>query len=125
MAARLVRAGHRVTVWNRGADGHRRLAEELGDDLGSGTAPVRADSPADAVRDVDVVITMLADWPALETVLFGPAGGRPGHRGRLHHAPGRLHQHARHRSDHRHGRLRTDRVHRGRRGGGRVGGRAA
>jgi 3-hydroxyisobutyrate dehydrogenase-like beta-hydroxyacid dehydrogenase len=70
MAAQLVRAGHDVTVWNRGDAAYLRLAEELGDV----DPPARAATPAAEVADVDVVITMLADGPALESVLFGPDG---------------------------------------------------
>jgi 3-hydroxyisobutyrate dehydrogenase-like beta-hydroxyacid dehydrogenase len=73
MAAKLVRAGHDVTVWNRGEAGYRRLAEELELAPGPGTSS-QADSPAQAVADVDVVITMFADGAALESVLFGPGG---------------------------------------------------
>jgi 3-hydroxyisobutyrate dehydrogenase-like beta-hydroxyacid dehydrogenase len=65
MAARLLDAGHDLTVWNRtpGRDG----------DLVSAGA-TRADTPAGAVRGAEVVITMLTDPPALEAVLFGPDG---------------------------------------------------
>jgi 3-hydroxyisobutyrate dehydrogenase-like beta-hydroxyacid dehydrogenase len=65
MAAKLQAAGHDLSVWNRtpGRD----------EDLVSAGA-TRADTPADAVRDVEVVVTMLTDPPALETVLFGPDG---------------------------------------------------
>ncbi|HEY3748924.1 MAG TPA: NAD(P)-dependent oxidoreductase [Pseudonocardiaceae bacterium] len=70
MAAKLVHAGHDVTVWNRGEAGYRRLADELGD----ADPPARSVTPAAAVTDAEVVITMLADGPALEHVLFGPDG---------------------------------------------------
>jgi 3-hydroxyisobutyrate dehydrogenase-like beta-hydroxyacid dehydrogenase len=65
VAAKLQAAGHDLSVWNRmpGRD----------EDLVSAGA-TRADTPADAVRDVEVVVTMLTDPPALETVLFGPDG---------------------------------------------------
>lgn len=65
MAARLLNAGHDLTVWNRtpGRDG----------ELVSAGAR-RGETPADAVRDAEVVVTMLTDPPALETVLFGPDG---------------------------------------------------
>ena len=65
MAARLLNAGHDLTVWNRtpGRD----------EDLVSAGA-TRADTPAGAVRGAEVVITMLTDPPALEAVLFGPDG---------------------------------------------------
>jgi 3-hydroxyisobutyrate dehydrogenase len=65
VARRLLDAGHDVRVWNRtpGRD----------DDLVASGAR-RAETAADAVRDVDVVITMVTDPPALEAVLFGPDG---------------------------------------------------
>jgi 3-hydroxyisobutyrate dehydrogenase-like beta-hydroxyacid dehydrogenase len=73
MAAHLLRAGHTVRVWNRSAAGYERLAAELAALDVSATAE-RADSPADAVRDADLVLTVLADGTSLGTVLFGPDG---------------------------------------------------
>ena len=66
IAARLLDAGHDLTVWNRtsGRD----------EDLVSAGA-TRADTPASAVRGAEVIITMLTDPPALEAVLFGPDEG--------------------------------------------------
>ncbi|MEU5216434.1 NAD(P)-dependent oxidoreductase [Streptomyces sp. NPDC020807] len=52
MARRLLDAGHPLTVWNRTA----AKADAL---VADGAA--RAATPADAVRDADVVVTMLAD----------------------------------------------------------------
>ncbi|WTT00675.1 NAD(P)-dependent oxidoreductase [Streptomyces sp. NBC_00090] len=52
MARRLLDAGHPLTVWNRTA----AKADTL---VAAGA--VRAASPAEAVRDADVVLTMLAD----------------------------------------------------------------
>ena len=68
IAARLLGAGHDVRVWNRtpGKD----------DDLVAAGAR-RSTTPADAVREADVVITMVTDPPALEAVLFGPDGAAP------------------------------------------------
>ena len=65
MAARLLNAGHDLTVWNRtpGRDGGLVSAGAR-----------RGETPADAVRDAEVVVTMLTDPPALEAVLFGPDG---------------------------------------------------
>jgi 3-hydroxyisobutyrate dehydrogenase-like beta-hydroxyacid dehydrogenase len=65
MAARLQAAGHGLRVWNRtpGRD----------DELVAAGA-VRSASPAEAVRDADVAITMVSDPPALEEILFGPDG---------------------------------------------------
>ena len=81
MAAHLVRAGHDVRVWNRGPAGYDRLADELKLLDEPATAEAAA-TPADAVREAGLVITMLADGPALSSVLFGPNGvvaaARPG-----------------------------------------------
>ena len=65
IAARLLGAGHDVTVWNRtpGKD----------DELVAAGAR-HANSPAEAVSDREVVITMVTDGPALEQVLFGDGG---------------------------------------------------
>ncbi|GGV93869.1 hypothetical protein GCM10010230_05700 [Streptomyces narbonensis] len=52
MARRLLDAGHPLTVWNRTAAKADALVAD---------GAVRAASAADAVRDADVVITMLAD----------------------------------------------------------------
>jgi 3-hydroxyisobutyrate dehydrogenase/2-hydroxy-3-oxopropionate reductase len=64
MATRLIEAGHDVVVWNR----TRSKAEAL---EGAGRI---ADSPADAAREVDAAITMLATPDALSEVLFGDDG---------------------------------------------------
>jgi 3-hydroxyisobutyrate dehydrogenase len=70
MARRLVETGHRVTVWNR--------TQRPGAVPGATVAA----TPADAVGAADVVITMLTDGSAVESVLFGPSGAatalRPG-----------------------------------------------
>lgn len=60
IAANLARAGHRVTLWNR--------SERPLDGFGE-TRPERAHSIAEAVRDAEVVITMLADDAAVESVV--------------------------------------------------------
>ncbi|MFH9721958.1 NAD(P)-dependent oxidoreductase [Streptomyces sp. NPDC017254] len=52
MARRLLDAGHPLTVWNRTAGKADTLVA---------AGAVRAATPADAVRDADVVVTMLAD----------------------------------------------------------------
>jgi 3-hydroxyisobutyrate dehydrogenase-like beta-hydroxyacid dehydrogenase len=62
IARRLLDAGHELTVWNRTRD----KAEALG-------APVAA-SPAEAASQAEVVITMVADPPALAAVTEGPDG---------------------------------------------------
>ncbi|MFI8914378.1 NAD(P)-dependent oxidoreductase [Streptomyces sp. NPDC053513] len=52
MARRLLDAGHPLTVWNRTAAKADALVAD---------GAVRAATPAEAVRDADVVVTMLAD----------------------------------------------------------------
>jgi 3-hydroxyisobutyrate dehydrogenase-like beta-hydroxyacid dehydrogenase len=74
MATNLARAGHRLTVWNRTADKARGFADEHG---------ARAvATPAEAVADSDVVVSMLADDRALLDAYTGDAGAlstiRPG-----------------------------------------------
>jgi len=63
IAGRLLDAGHELVVWNRT---HERAAElvERGATL--------AETPADAARRPEVVITMLADPAALQEVTEGP-----------------------------------------------------
>ena len=65
IAAKLRDERHDVTVWNRtpGRDEEHVAAGAR-----------RADTPADAVRDAEVVVTMLTDPPALEQVLFSEDG---------------------------------------------------
>ena len=65
MAARLLGAGHDVTVWNRTAERAGPLREK---------GAAQADSPADAAGRAEVVVTMLADAEALEQVVFGGNG---------------------------------------------------
>jgi 3-hydroxyisobutyrate dehydrogenase/2-hydroxy-3-oxopropionate reductase len=62
IARRLLASGHELTVWNR----TREKAEALG-------VPVAA-SPAEAAAEAEVVITMVADPPALAAVTEGPDG---------------------------------------------------
>lgn len=62
IARRLLDAGYDLTVWNRTP----AKAEALG-------APLAA-SPADGARRSEVVITMVADPPALRAVTEGPDG---------------------------------------------------
>jgi 3-hydroxyisobutyrate dehydrogenase-like beta-hydroxyacid dehydrogenase len=68
MAARLLHAGHDVTVWNRTAERTAPLAQQ-------GAAV--ASSPVEAAAGANFVITMLATPEALEQVLFGNAGLAP------------------------------------------------
>jgi 3-hydroxyisobutyrate dehydrogenase-like beta-hydroxyacid dehydrogenase len=65
MARNLLRAGHRVTVYNRTRSKAETLAAE--------GAHV-ADSLADAVRDCEAAVTMLADDDAVEQTVFSDGG---------------------------------------------------
>jgi 3-hydroxyisobutyrate dehydrogenase len=65
MAARLINAGHDVTVWNRSTQRTEPLVRA--------GARVAA-TPADAATGVDFAITMLATPKALDSVLFGADG---------------------------------------------------
>jgi 3-hydroxyisobutyrate dehydrogenase len=65
MAGRLMDTGYDLTVWNRTPGRDRELVSR---------GARSASTPADAARAADVVLTMLADPPALEQVLFGPDG---------------------------------------------------
>ncbi|HVV13751.1 2-hydroxy-3-oxopropionate reductase [Amycolatopsis sp.] len=65
MAANLVRAGFEVTGYNRS----RSKVDKLVEAGGRG-----ADSIAEAVREADVVITMLPDSPDVEAVVLGEDG---------------------------------------------------
>ena len=64
MAANLLKAGHDVTVWNR-SKGRADALVAAGAHL--------ADTPAQAAQG-EVVLSMLADDAALESVVFGPDG---------------------------------------------------
>jgi 3-hydroxyisobutyrate dehydrogenase len=70
IARNLLRAGHEVTVWNRTVE----KAEALEDD----GARV-ASTPADAVRDAELVLTMLGDARAVEQTMIesGALDGMP------------------------------------------------
>lgn len=65
MARRLIDAGHSVRVWNRTLEKTDPLVE---------AGAMRAYTPADATLDAQVVITMLADEPALHAVVGGEEG---------------------------------------------------
>ena len=65
MAARLLSAGHRVTVWNRSAAKAAALVS---------SGATLAKSPAAAARDADAIFTMLADDAAAERVWRAPDG---------------------------------------------------
>ena len=62
MARNLLRAGLAVTVWDRSPEATAGLARE---------GARAAGSPAEAVRDADVVITMLPTAAVVESVMFG------------------------------------------------------
>ncbi|MBB4123224.1 NAD(P)-dependent oxidoreductase [Martelella radicis] len=74
MARNLVRAGHDVTVWNRSAGKATSFATETG--------ARAAETPRDLADDADIVITMLADDAASDTVHFGEDGLFSGKRAR-------------------------------------------
>ena len=57
----LLRGGFELTVWNRSIEKAEGLKNEGAN---------RAVSPAEAVKEVDVIITMLSDGTAVEEVLF-------------------------------------------------------
>jgi len=65
MARNLMKAGHKVTVFNR--------TRSRGDALVSEGAS-RAETPADAARGVEFVITIVTDTPDVESVLFAENG---------------------------------------------------
>jgi 3-hydroxyisobutyrate dehydrogenase-like beta-hydroxyacid dehydrogenase len=65
MAANLLKAGYQLTVWNRNTEKCERFARK--------DARV-ADTPADAVRDVDLVMYSLSNDQAIEEVVFGATG---------------------------------------------------
>jgi 3-hydroxyisobutyrate dehydrogenase-like beta-hydroxyacid dehydrogenase len=65
MARRLDAQGHRLMLWNR----TRSRAEAV--DVGTVAA-----TPVEAVRDVEVVISILTDAAAVRATYFGPGGAR-------------------------------------------------
>src|SRR3954453_5981319 len=65
MAANLLKAGYKLTVWNRNAEKCEPFA----------TKGARvADTPADAVRDAELVMYSLSNDQAVEDVVFGAEG---------------------------------------------------
>ncbi len=66
MAANLCRAGHDLVVFNR----TRATADAWADEHGASVA----DTPARAVADAEVAITMVVDGPHVEAVLLGENG---------------------------------------------------
>ncbi|HVC21427.1 MAG TPA: NAD(P)-dependent oxidoreductase [Vicinamibacterales bacterium] len=67
MAQNLLRAGHHLAVYNRTRDKAAGLSGQV----------TLADSPAEAARDAEALVTMLADDRAVEQVAFGD-GPEPG-----------------------------------------------
>jgi 3-hydroxyisobutyrate dehydrogenase-like beta-hydroxyacid dehydrogenase len=65
MARNLLRAGHTLAVYNRTPEKARALVAD---------GALVANSPADACRDAQVVMTMVANDQALEQVVFGNNG---------------------------------------------------
>jgi 3-hydroxyisobutyrate dehydrogenase-like beta-hydroxyacid dehydrogenase len=65
MASNLLKARYKLTVWNRSSEKCKPFARK--------GARV-AESPADAVRDADLVIYMLSNDRAVEEVVFGANG---------------------------------------------------
>src|SRR6266852_72501 len=65
MASNLLKAGYKLTLWNRSAEKCKPFARK--------GARV-AESPADAVRDVDLVMYSLSNDQAVEEVVFDAKG---------------------------------------------------
>lgn len=65
MSARLLAAGHGVTVWNRTPGKTAPLVEK---------GAAAAASPAEATAGSDMVLCNLTDGPALMSVILGPGG---------------------------------------------------
>jgi 3-hydroxyisobutyrate dehydrogenase-like beta-hydroxyacid dehydrogenase len=65
MASNLLKAGYKLTVWNRNAEKCQPFARR--------GARV-ADTPADAVRDVELAMYSLSNDQAVEEVVFGAKG---------------------------------------------------
>lgn len=65
MSQNLVKAGHKVTVWNR----TKAKADEV---INAGAE--WADTPKEAAKEADIIFTMISDGPTLHKVVFGDAG---------------------------------------------------
>jgi len=65
MAARLLEAGHDLTVWNRNPDRASPIVAR---------GARRAATPAEAAAEAEIAVTMLADPSALDEVVFGDGG---------------------------------------------------
>lgn len=65
MVARLLGAGHKVTIWNRSRKKLEPLLEQ---------GAIAADTPRDLAAASDLVFMCLMDGNAVEAVVFGPEG---------------------------------------------------
>src|SRR5881227_1352052 len=65
MASNLLKAGYKLTVWNRSTEKCEPFPRK-----GAGVA----DTPADAVRDSELVMYSLSNDQAVEEVVFGAKG---------------------------------------------------
>lgn len=65
MSANLIKAGYPVTVWNRSPERMQSLVEQGAKSSGS---------PAEAVRDADVIMYCLSDDDAVADLLWGAGG---------------------------------------------------
>jgi 3-hydroxyisobutyrate dehydrogenase-like beta-hydroxyacid dehydrogenase len=65
MASNLLKAGYKLTVWNRNTERCEPFARK-----GAGVA----DTPADAARDADLLMYCLSNDEAVEDVVFGAKG---------------------------------------------------
>src|SRR5438445_11534947 len=65
MASNLLKAGYELTVWNRSAEKCEPFARK---------GARAADTPADAARDVDLVMYSLSNDQAVEEVVFDAKG---------------------------------------------------
>lgn len=74
MGMNLLKAGHRLTVWNRTAS----RAQEL---VAAGAS--LAKTPREAAAEAEILLTMVSDPPALEAVLWGHEGKNDGALGGL------------------------------------------
>lgn len=69
MARNLMRAGHSMRIWNRTPSKADALVQE---------GAILARTPAEAARESEFTIVMVADPPALEAVLHAPGGAMEG-----------------------------------------------
>ncbi|MDF2439723.1 MAG: 3-hydroxyisobutyrate dehydrogenase [Abditibacteriota bacterium] len=65
MAVHLLKAGHKVLCFNRTKAKTQAVVEAGG---------IACDSPSEAAREADIIITMVTDGPDVEQVLFGING---------------------------------------------------